>query len=131
MEKNHLDGYGEMNWVDGNKYYGFYKNDKKHGFGMYYSSDNKYFIGFWKNGKQDGFGKYIQNDKIRYSFWKNGKIDKKYENIDENEFFKNLENNKINFIYFKWDVKQLSSYFKNQTKYLNIIIHKNNITTGN
>ena len=88
---------------------------------MYYSSDNKYFIGFWKNGKQDGFGKYIQNDKIRYSFWKNGKIDKKYENIDENEFFKNLENNKINFIYFKWDVKQLSSFFKNQNEEVNEI----------
>jgi len=37
-----MDGYGEFIWKDGKKYVGYYKNDKKHGFGIYYwESPNK------------------------------------------------------------------------------------------
>ena len=114
-KKNKLDGYGEMTWTEGNKYFGFYKNDKRNGFGIFYSSDNKFFVGFWKNGKQNGYGKYI-NNKIKYGFWRNGKIDKKCEDMDENEFFKELDNNNINFSYFKWDVNQLKKFFNIHNK---------------
>ena len=107
---NHINGYGEMTWIEGNKYFGFYENDKRNGFGMYYIPENKFFIGFWKNGKQEGYGKYIYEDKIKYGIWKKGKIDKKYE-MDEKDFFENLENNKINFPFFKCDINQLKLHF--------------------
>ena len=114
--KNHINGYGEMTWVEGNKYFGFYKNDKREGFGMYYVPENKFYIGFWKNGQQEGLGKYIHKNIIKYCIWKNGKIDKKYEDMDENEFFHSLGNNHINFCYFKWDINQLKLYFNIQNK---------------
>ena len=115
-KKNRINGYGEMTWVEGNKYFGFYKDDKREGFGMYYSPEDNFFVGFWKNGKQDGYGKYISKDVIKYGIWKKGKIDKLYEYEDENEFFKELENNNINFSYFKWNINQLKSYFYIENK---------------
>ena len=115
-KKNMLHGYGEMTWTEGNKYFGLYKNDKRDGFGIYYSPDNKFFIGFWKNGKQNGYGKYINCNKIKYGIWKNGKFDKKYEDMDENEFIKSLINNNTNFPYFKWNINQLQLFFNIRNK---------------
>ena len=105
-----------MTWVEGNKYFGFYKNDKREGFGMYYVPENNFFVGFWKNGKQEGYGKLIQNNKIKYGFWIKGKIDKNSDDMEENKFFNDLDNNNINFCYFKWDVNQLKAYFNVQNK---------------
>ena len=105
-----------MEWVEGNKYYGFYKEDKREGFGIYYIPENKFYVGFWKEGKQEGYGKYINNNVIKYGIWDKGKFGKKYENMDENEFFKELENNKINFSYFHWDINHLKSYFNISNK---------------
>ena len=33
IDNNKMHGYGEFIWADGKKYVGFYKNDKKDGFG--------------------------------------------------------------------------------------------------
>jgi hypothetical protein len=68
-----MHGYGEFKWKDGKKYLGYYVNDKKEGFGIYYwASPNRVYIGFWKGGKQDGIGKYINPKLTRYGLWKNG-----------------------------------------------------------
>jgi len=50
---------------------GFYVNDRKEGFGIYYwsSPNNRAYIGFWKNGKQDGVGKYINQNSTRFGYW--------------------------------------------------------------
>ena len=47
------------------KYTGFYKEDKKDGFGIFKMKGNKFFIGFWKEGKQEGVGKYIKDNNIK------------------------------------------------------------------
>jgi hypothetical protein len=68
-----MDGYGEFSWQDGKKYLGFYSNDKKDGFGIFYwKSSDKFFVGFWKDGKQEGPGKIITEKKTKYGKWKDG-----------------------------------------------------------
>jgi len=55
---NSMHGYGEFHWKDGRIYSGYYVQDKKEGFGIYYwEKDNKAYVGFWKDGKQNGVGK--------------------------------------------------------------------------
>ena len=50
----------------GKLYIGYYENDKKEGFGIYYwSSPNmRVCIGFRKNGKQHGERKYINPQEL-------------------------------------------------------------------
>ena len=50
-----MHGYGEFYWNDGKKYFGFFKEDKKEGFGIHCQSNTIFYNGFWKNGKRDGF----------------------------------------------------------------------------
>ena len=52
---------------------GFYKNDKKNGFGKYRWSDGREYIGFWENGKQSGYGKYTIGDQSQLGKWVKGK----------------------------------------------------------
>lgn len=70
-----MHGYGEFYWPDGKKYFGYYVNDKKEGFGMFMWSDHpklKAYIGFWKDGKQHGVGIMVSKNTIKYTLWKNG-----------------------------------------------------------
>jgi hypothetical protein len=79
-----MNGYGEFFWKDGKRYAGFYRDDKKSGFGIYYwSNPNKLYIGFWKYGKQEGIGKYISEDRVKYGLWKNGVKVKWFNNGEE------------------------------------------------
>ena len=87
------DGFGEFIWKD-KIYIGFYSNDKKNGFGIYYWKKlDKAFMGFWKNGKQFGFGKLIHKTKIIYGQWIDDKLEVIYDN--ENEAFKELEKRQL------------------------------------
>lgn len=117
-----MHGYGEFNWTDGKKYIGFYKNDKKDGFGIYYWEEpNKVYIGFWKDGKQNGVGKYIVTDKsfnmlgnvisykTYYGIWKNGekvKISKNFEDVKE---YLTIEE-KMYSEFLSYDIKQIKEY---------------------
>ena len=112
-----MNGYGEFSWIEGKKYIGFYKDDKKEGFGIYYWPDNRIFIGFWKEGKQNGFGKYIKDDIVKYGIWKDGKNEKWFEN--EEEFLTSLDSENKRFIdFFLWDIikikKNLDLDYKNE-----------------
>jgi len=94
-----MHGYGEFIWKDGKKYIGFYKNDKKEGFGIYYWEVlNKIYIGFWKNGKQEGLGKYITQDKTILGLWRDGEKVKLLEDFRDLKNFVNEEQKK--FLYF-------------------------------
>lgn len=54
-------------------YEGFYKEDKKHGYGIYTWSDLKKYAGWWCNGKQHGIGVFISKDgKKKYGIWEDG-----------------------------------------------------------
>jgi hypothetical protein len=69
-----MDGYGETTTQDGKKHFGYYKSNKKNGFGIvYWPKENKIFLGFWVDGKQESIGKYILELKQpKYGQWKNG-----------------------------------------------------------
>ena len=69
-----MEGYGEMLWSDGRKHIGYYKGNKKHGFGIYYWPDEyRIYVGFWTKGKQESVGKFvILNKRPKYGSWENG-----------------------------------------------------------
>lgn len=72
-KNNLMDGYGEFSWLDGKKYIGWYKDDKKHGFGIFnWPENDKAYVGFWKDGKQDGYGMIISRNYVKYGLWENG-----------------------------------------------------------
>jgi hypothetical protein len=121
-----MHGYGEFNWTDGKKYIGFYKNDKKEGFGIYYWDEPcKVYIGFWKDGKQNGVGKYIVSEKRNnyninnnnmniniktyYGIWKNGeklKISKNFEDVKDSLSLRE----KMYLEFFSYDIYQIKDY---------------------
>ena len=97
-------------WAEGKKYLGFYKNDKKDGFGIHYWPHNRFFIGFWKCGKQHGIGKYIKGNVIKYGVWKEGKREKW---IEEREFTNDLDSGDDNYSYFfQWNITKLKKYME-------------------
>lgn len=76
-----MNGYGEFYWKDGKKYIGYYKNDKKEGFGVHFwTNPDRMYIGFWKDGKQDGVGKFIKHNKAKYGQWINGERIRYFDN---------------------------------------------------
>lgn len=105
-----MHGYGEFNWKDGKKYVGFYKQDKKEGFGIYYWEDpNKIYIGFWNNGKQDGVGKYITKDKICYGLWNSGERVRWLKDVEEVKGL--MDNEQLKFSYlFKYDLLKIKKF---------------------
>lgn len=75
-------GKGIMMYVDGNKYIGKWKDDKREGFGkMTYTDNGVYhgeYIGEWKNDKKNGKGRLIDEDSIIYEgIWENGVLNGK------------------------------------------------------
>ena len=89
---------------------GFYKHDKREGFGIYYWTDDRIFIGFWKEGKQNGVGKsIIKDDIIKYGIWKDGKREKWFEN--KKEFLKGLDSKSKRYIsFFTNDIDKIKQY---------------------
>ena len=109
-KKSLKEGFGELLWSD-KKYLGFFSDDKKNGFGIYYCKNiNKAFSGFWKKGKRFGFGKYMDRKTKKYGLWdENGKVNW-LKNEDEAFNFlesKNLNNYKI---YFELTLDDISNY---------------------
>ena len=90
---------------------GFYKNDKKDGFGIYYWPNNRFFIGFWKAGKQNGVGKYIKGDAVKFGIWKDGKREKWFDNEDEFCNYSNPRDEKYSS-FFQWNKNQISKYLE-------------------
>lgn len=74
-----MEGYGEFYWEKEYKQYlGYYKNDLKHGFGIYVSNYEELliYIGFWEKGKMNGVGLTIKGKTFKYGVWKNGSNEK-------------------------------------------------------
>ncbi|HPD83477.1 MAG TPA: hypothetical protein PLK85_06650 [Alphaproteobacteria bacterium] len=53
------DGYGVMEWPDGEKYEGYWKNEELNGLGTYTWPGGTYYKGYWKNGLRDGRGEMV------------------------------------------------------------------------
>lgn len=43
-------GYGEFQWISGNKYRGNYENDLREGYGEMYWVDGSIYKGYWHKG---------------------------------------------------------------------------------
>ena len=88
---NSLNGYGEMtNFVNNNFYYGFWKDNKKNGFGVELSprKDNgdKIYCGFWEKNDRHGYGILLNknnNEKNIYAVWKKNKINRQFYIYEE------------------------------------------------
>ena len=106
-----MHGYGEFKWADGKKYIGYYINDKKEGFGIYYwSNPLRIYMGFWKNGKQEGVGKFFSGTKPpKYGSWKNG--DKEYIFQNESQAFEKLQPNEEKYIrFFQCSLNEITQF---------------------
>lgn len=69
-----MSGYGEFTSSEGRIYKGLYKNDTKHGFGIYKWNDPlKAYCGFWEHGKMHGLGYLVSKKSLKYGKWENGK----------------------------------------------------------
>eukprot|EP01125_Pyxidicula_operculata_P003603 TRINITY_DN1472_c2_g1_i1.p1 TRINITY_DN1472_c2_g1~~TRINITY_DN1472_c2_g1_i1.p1 ORF type:complete len:1025 (+),score=284.86 TRINITY_DN1472_c2_g1_i1:130-3204(+) len=64
--KIYRQGYGEMYWMDGNKYLGFWKNDKRKGFGVLVEKMGCKYYGHWSRSKKNGYGVEIMDDGTYY-----------------------------------------------------------------
>lgn len=53
---------------------GEYKDDKKHGYGIYKWADGRLYLGQWMRGKQHGLGIYkTAETNFKYGLWEEGK----------------------------------------------------------
>lgn len=62
-------GYGEGIFETGSVYKGYWKDNLRHGIGVFTWSDNEYYEGSFVEGKREGYGEY---------HWKNGEVYKGY-----------------------------------------------------
>lgn len=67
-------GYGMFAFNNGDRYFGYFKNNKLDGYGSYYYSSGAKFIGEFTEGKLNGFGVYYWSNGEKYAgFWKDGR----------------------------------------------------------
>lgn len=105
-----MDGYGEFHWNDGKMYIGYYKQDKKDGFGIYYwVKPERAYIGFWRDGKQQGIGKYLRIDLIKYGRWHNSER-KEWISSKEQAISLLSPNDKIFESLFDLDLEDISKF---------------------
>ena len=70
-----MHGKGTFTWLDGRKYTGEYKDDKKDGYGLFEWADGRKYKGYWLDGRQNGEGMFynVNQQKWRMGYWENGK----------------------------------------------------------
>lgn len=51
-----MDGFGVMIFSNGDRYEGYFRDDKRHGYGKYFWADGKTYEGEHKEGKRTGRG---------------------------------------------------------------------------
>ena len=90
---------------------GFYRNDLKHGFGIYIDGVNPTngYVGFWEKGKMSGIGIKISKGIFNYGIFHNGKVEiwllgawemKKYSKPNQLGAIKFMENKPSKLIEF-------------------------------
>ena len=111
-------GRGFFKWGDGEKYIGYWVNNKREGQGINYYSNGNIYEGMFKNGKKEGKGKYKwKNGDLYEGDWKNGV--KEGEGVyycNNGDYYKGLfSNDKINGqgVYIWKNENQYKGQFKN------------------
>ena len=80
------EGQGKNTYTNGNKYEGSYKNGKKEGFGIYKWENGDSYSGNWKNDMKEGKGTYkFHNGDVYEGMFKNDKINGKGKYIWANK----------------------------------------------
>jgi hypothetical protein len=107
-----MHGYGEFYWKDGKIYVGYYVNDKKEGFGIYYwSNPGRAYLGFWVNGRQEGVGKYITPKGSKFGHWDKGERVKWYKS--ESEAMNEMKVENLKFVpLFKYNLENIMSFLE-------------------
>ena len=120
-----MEGLGEYTFVSKKKYFGYFKNNLKTGFGMLFNSqEKKAYIGFWEDNKQSGLGMFINDNRVIYGIWNEGKLVQKI--LSRLELFNKMTN-------IQKTIKKIINFFTNfllNNKYVfinNIFININNI----
>ncbi len=71
---NCKNGYGVFEYNNGDVYFGFFKEYKRHGYGEYkWAKSTDYYTGNWDNNNRSGFGKHYSKTKktLYVGEWKN------------------------------------------------------------
>ena len=69
-----MHGYGYIKWKE-TLFEGEFKEDKKEGFGIYYSG-KKVYMGMWKDNTLSGNVIVVDGNKIKKQYWENGRLNK-------------------------------------------------------
>merc|ERR1712046_346195 len=80
-------GIGSMSWCNGASYRGYFRYNKKYGFGYErYGCDSEY-LGTFKNGVANGKGIFILNNKkIIYGYYRDGILVQELNRKDDEDF---------------------------------------------
>lgn len=82
-----MEGEGEMIWKDDkregkflrNRYYGEWKEGKRHGFGVFYYANGSRFEGFWEANKKQGQALfYNDSGKLQKCLFNNDRLQAKH-----------------------------------------------------
>ncbi|KAL6063021.1 Phosphatidylinositol-4-phosphate 5-kinase [Balamuthia mandrillaris] len=78
--KEEVDG-GIMEWKDGTKYIGEWKEGYRHGLGVQWFKDGRKYEGYWRKDREDGPGEKQEGEEgtIIKGEWKEGKLQSKAE----------------------------------------------------
>lgn len=143
-------GFGTMNYKNGDKYYGEWKNDKKHGFGFFYKGTSLYcgefyegkkygkgiefdenglfFTGHYKDDKRNGKGSlYFQNGEIHGTWFDNDINNATFGRSDEDEKSKKkmfIEKWRIMYQNHHAFFDKKKKIFKKSSKYFSLLQNK-------
>lgn len=67
-----MHGLGLFQWPNGQTFYGYYENDKKHGKGQLTLSDGTLIKGRWIEGKLEGLSEVVKDGAILQVRWRDG-----------------------------------------------------------
>jgi len=100
FRNNKMNGVGLFEWKQGHKYYGTWKNDKMHGKGKYVFKNGDMYVGEYENDLRHGNGEYIfvKIKSVLKGQWVKGKKEGK---------FTLTQNNKTFTINYKDDINEL------------------------
>ena len=118
-------GFGKMDYNNGDKYTGNWKNDKREGEGIMEYKNRESYEGDWKNDMKNGKGKIKFNNKILNCEYRNDKR--------EGNWIIQFKNNEDYIdVNFKDDIiiGEGKYYFKNKNKIIGILNEDYNIRKG-
>ena len=69
-----MHGFGYIKWKE-TLFEGEFKDDRKEGFGIYYTG-KKIYMGMWKDNVLSGNVVVVDGNKIKKQYWENGRLNR-------------------------------------------------------